>query len=112
MVDGKPGIYAASGYSSWLYAKEVKGWRDAKIFEARRHGRRATIERRPASSPSCATARSGRAPSRGRPIERFDEEKVKDALRALKSLAADDFGDGKTAEETGLDAPGRRPRSR
>jgi hypothetical protein len=40
-----------------------------------------------------------------KPIARFDEEKVKDLLRAYKSLNAEDFGDGKSAAETGLDKP-------
>src|SRR5262249_6809157 len=33
MVEGKPAIYAVTGYSSYLYAKEPKGWRDAEIFK-------------------------------------------------------------------------------
>ena len=40
-----------------------------------------------------------------KPIERLDQEKVKDMLRAYKSLSADDFGDGKSLAETGLDKP-------
>ena len=33
MVDGKPGIYAVAGYSSYLYTREVKGFRDTEIFK-------------------------------------------------------------------------------
>ena len=40
-----------------------------------------------------------------KPIARFDEEKVKDLLRAYKALVADDFGDNKQLADTGLDKP-------
>lgn len=106
MVDGKPGIYAASGYSSWLYAKEVKGWRDAKIFDFDDTGVGAlTLDRKAGKLAFVREGEKWKGTFKGAPLERFDEEKVKDALRALKALAADDFGDGKSPEETGLDAP-------
>jgi hypothetical protein len=40
-----------------------------------------------------------------KPIDRFAEDKVKDMLRAYKSLNADDFGDGKSLDDTGLSKP-------
>src|SRR5689334_21131215 len=33
MVEGKPSIYAVAGYSSYVYAREVKGWRDTEILK-------------------------------------------------------------------------------
>src|SRR5215472_3263756 len=33
MVEGKPAIYAVSGYSSFVYTRDLKGWRDTEIFK-------------------------------------------------------------------------------
>ena len=33
MTGDNPAIYAAKGYSSYLYAREVKAWRDTEIFK-------------------------------------------------------------------------------
>jgi len=33
MVGDKPGVYSASGYSSYLYAREVKAWRDTEVLK-------------------------------------------------------------------------------
>jgi hypothetical protein len=41
----------------------------------------------------------------GKAIARFDEEKVKSLLTAFKALHAEDFGDGKSPADTGLDKP-------
>ncbi len=105
MVDGKPGIYSVTGYSSYLFAREVKGWRDTKIFEfddANVTG--FAIENK--NGPFSFTKGDKWAGTfKGKPIERFDEDKVKDAIRSLKNLNADDFGDGKSQAEAGLDAP-------
>jgi hypothetical protein len=105
MVDGKPGVYAATGYSSYLYTKELKQWRDAEIFK---------FEDANATQVSITNKNGVFSFTKGdkwggtfkeKAIERFDESKVNDAVRAYKGLLADDFADGKTAAETGLDAP-------
>ena len=33
MIDGKAGVFAGTGYTSYVYAREVKSWRDAEIFK-------------------------------------------------------------------------------
>jgi hypothetical protein len=105
MVEGKPSIYSVSGYSSYLYAREVKGWRDTKIFEFDDANVVGFAVENKNGPFSFTKGEKWAGTFKGKAIERFDEEKVKDALRALKTLNADDFGDGKSAAETALDAP-------
>jgi hypothetical protein len=105
MVAGKPAIYAASGYSSFLYAREVKGWRDTEIFKfddananqfsiADTHG-----------TFSFTKGDKWAGTFKGQAIDRFDDTKVGDAIRSFKNLVAEDFGDGKSPADTGLDKP-------
>ena len=102
----KDGVYVASGWSSYLFAREVKGWRDGKIFDfddANVASATITNENGAFSFSKNGDAWSGTF--KGQPIADFDEAKVKDYLRAFKSLAAEDYGDGKTPEDAGLDRP-------
>lgn len=106
MVDGKPGIYTVSGYSAYLYTREPKGFRDTAIFKFDdQNANQLTIEKKEGTFSFTKDGEKWAGTWKGRPIERFDEEKVKDAVRAFKSLTADDFGDGKTRGEVGLDQP-------
>lgn len=111
MVEGKPGIYTVSGYSSYLYTREVKGFRDTEIFKFDdQNANGLTIAKKGSKGESelfSFTKENDKwaGTYKGKAIDRLDEEKVKDALRAFKSLTADDFGDGKTTAETGLDEP-------
>ncbi|MFO0679047.1 MAG: DUF4340 domain-containing protein [Polyangiaceae bacterium] len=111
MVEGKPQIFGipsgAGSYSSYLYTREVKGWRDTEIFkfdDANAIQFSVTSKDGPLSFTKGGDGKWA-GTQKGQPIPRFDEEKVKDALRALKGLNAEDFGDGKPTTETGLDAP-------
>jgi hypothetical protein len=106
VVSGEPNVvWAAKGYSSYLYTKEAKDFRDKDIL----HFDDANVSQITVANTHGAlsfTKGDKWAGSLGKkPIARFDEEKVKDMLRAYKSLAADDFGDGKSLAETGLDKP-------
>jgi hypothetical protein len=106
MVEGKPGIYAVTGYSSYLYTREVKGFRETEIFKFDdQNANGLTIETKDAHLSFTKEGDKWTGSNKGKAIERFDEEKVKDAVRAFKALTADDFGDGKTAAETGVDEP-------
>lgn len=106
MIEGQPGIYAVSGYSSYLFAREVKGWRDTEIFKFDDANASAmTIENDKGVFSFTKGEKDWAGTFKGKPIPNFDEAKVKDALRAFKSLSADDFGDGKSAADTGLDKP-------
>jgi len=106
MVEGKPGIYAVTGYSSYLYTREVKGFRDTEILKFDdQNANGLVIEKGKDVLSFTKEGDKWNGSFKGKAIERFDEEKVKDAVRAFKALTADDFGDGKTVAETGLDNP-------
>jgi Domain of unknown function (DUF4340) len=98
-------VWAAKGYSSYLYTKEAKDFRDKELLKfddanvahvsiANTHG-----------VLSFTKAEKWAGTWDKKPIVRFDEEKVRDMLRAFKALNAEDFGDGKALAETGLDKP-------
>jgi hypothetical protein len=105
LTDKPNDVLAVKGYSAYLYTKDVKDFRnkeilhfdDDKVFEVgvtNSHG-------------ALTFSKGGDGKWTGKlgtkPIEHFDSEKVKDMLRAFKNLTAEDFGDGKTPAETGLD---------
>jgi hypothetical protein len=105
MVEGKPGIYAVTGYSSYLYARETKGWRDTEIFKFDdANATQVTIAGKNGTL-SFTKGDNWAGTFKDKPIADFDPEKVKDAVRAFKALNAEDFGDGKPASETGLESP-------
>ena len=105
MKEGNPAIYAASGYSGYLYGREVKDWRDKEIFKFDdANASQVTIENKNGAF-SFTKGDKWAGTFKGQPIANFDEEKVKDAVRALKLLTAEDFGDGKSTADTGLDTP-------
>jgi hypothetical protein len=109
IVSDKPDtVWAAKGYSSYLYAKEAKDFRKKDILKfddgsanqvtiANTHG---TLAFAKADGKDAWTGTLN-----GKAIARFDQDKVKDMLRALKGLNAEDFGDGKSLADTGLDKP-------
>ncbi len=111
MSEGKPGIYGVTGYSSYLYTREVKGFRETEIFKFDdQNANGLLIEKKGPKGEKVVFSFTKEGDKwtgthKGKAIERFDEEKPKDAVRAFKSLTADDFGDGKTPAETGLDEP-------
>jgi len=124
MAGDKPGVYAVTGYSPYLYAREAKAWRENEILKFDdANAIQLTIDKAATTVPASAAADAGTkkieagtlsftkngdhwtGTLNGKAIERFDEDKVKDALRTLKALNADDFGDGKAPADTGLDKP-------
>ncbi len=106
MVDGKPGIYAVSGYSSYLYTREPKGFRDTEIFKFDdANVNNLTVENKNGVLSFTKDGDKWAGTFKGKPIDRFDPDRVKDVLRSLKSLSADDFGDGKSPSELGLAEP-------
>lgn len=106
MVEGKPGVYIASGYSSYLYTREVKNWRENEVLKFDdANATSLTIDKKGAILAFTKGDKDWSGTYKGQPIADLEQDKVKDALRALKTLTADDFGDGKSAADTGLDAP-------
>ena len=104
-VDGKPGVYAVSGYSSFLYAREAKTWRDMEILKFDDANATQVQLTNKAGAFSFTKGEKWGGTFKEKAIDRFDDTKVADLLRAYKNLNADDFADGKTAADTGLDQP-------
>ena len=106
MVDGNPDILLVKGYQSYLYGKEVKEWRDREIFKLD-DANVATMELDGKNGHFVFTKNDANwtGTFKGKPIDRLDNEKPKTALNSLKNLTAEDFADGKTPAETGLDQP-------
>lgn len=112
-IAGKDGVYAIKGYSSYLYDREVKGWRDTSLFKfedsavtnvsiENEHGSFTFVKTGDSWSGKHKDAKGG-AP---KDIDKFEESKVKDMLRAYKGLNADSFADkAKTPADLGLEKP-------
>jgi hypothetical protein len=105
LADKPDAVFAAKGYSSYLYTKDVKDFREKEIFK---------FDDASASQVTIANSHGAFSFTKGdkwvgtldkKPIARFDGEKVKDMLRAYKNLNAEDFADGKSTADTGLDKP-------
>jgi hypothetical protein len=102
----KPTIYVINGYSSFQYAREVKDWRNKEMLK---------FEDANVVSISLQNAEGDWSFSKNddkwsgtlkkKAIERFDPDKVKSLLTAYKGLNAEDFADGKSDEDMGLDKP-------
>jgi hypothetical protein len=103
---GQVGVYAISGYSSYLYQRDVKNWRDNAILKFDDAAvTKVDLKNENGDFLFKKEGESWVGTVKGDKIERFDENKVKDMLRAYKTLNAEDFGDGKSDADTGLDKP-------
>jgi hypothetical protein len=105
MVGDKPAIYSAKGFSVYLYNREQKGWRDTEIFKFDDANASSVTIEDTTGSFSFTKGDKWAGTFKGQPIDRFDDAKVGQMVTAFKALSADDFGDGKSPAETGLDAP-------
>jgi uncharacterized protein DUF4340 len=113
-IGGKEGVYATKGYSSFLYARDVKGWRDMAILKFEdtdvtnvtidnANGSFAfSYDKGKTTKNEFKKGKDGSA----EPIKNYDESKLTDLLRAYKALNADNFADkGKSEADVGLDKP-------
>jgi hypothetical protein len=105
LTDKPDHVWAAKGYSSYLYTREAKDFRFKEVLK---------FDDTNAAQVTIANSHGTLSFTKGdnwvgtadkKAIARFDPEKVKDMLRAYKTLNAEDFGDGKSLAETGLDKP-------
>jgi len=107
-------VFASKGYSSYLYQREAKGWRDMAILKfedadvtnvaiENEHGSFAfTYDKGKTTKNEFKKGKDGNA----EPIKNYDESKLVDLLRAYKALNADNFADkSKTEADTGLQKP-------
>ncbi len=107
-IADKDGVYVASGYSNYLYTREVKDWRDRDVlkFEDGNVVSVSLTNSNGAFSFSKGADDKWSGTFKGKAINGFDPEKVKDMLRVYKGLNADDFAESdKTPADTGLDKP-------
>lgn len=109
---GKDGVYAIKGYSSYLYARDAKGWRDLSLFKFEEGDvTAATIQNEHGSFSFIKDGENWKGKfekpkGTAESIKDFDDSKVKDFVRAYKTLNADGFAEkGKTAAEVGLEKP-------
>jgi hypothetical protein len=106
MVEGKNNVYSATGYAVYMYNREVKGWRDTEIFKFDdATANTATVDNAHGLFSFTKGTDKWVGTFKGKPIERYDEDKVKSLLTTFKALNAEDFADGKSASDTGLDKP-------
>jgi hypothetical protein len=106
MIDGKPDVvFAATGYSGYLFTREAKDWRDKEIFKFDDANVIQVAIENANGKFSFTKGDKWAGTLKGKAIDKFDEQKVKDFLRDMKALNADDFGDGKSDADTGFSAP-------
>lgn len=106
MTAGKPGIYAAKGFSVYLYNREQKGWRDTEVFKFDDGAvSSVAIQNKTGDFSFTKGGDTWAGTFKGKPLDKFDSGKVGTMLVSYKGLQADDFGDGKSPSETGLDQP-------
>ena len=109
MIAGNPDIYLVTGYSSWMYGREPKDWRnremfkleDADITSLELTGKNGDFVFSKGEKDGGGTEWAGLHDKK--PIPSFDTQKATTVVNAFKNLMAEDFGDGKP--DTGLDAP-------
>lgn len=105
MLEGKTDIYAASGYSGWMYARNASDFRDKEMFKFDDANVTAFTITNKNGVFEFQKGDKWTGKFKGKPIAEFDDDKPKTALGAFKNLNAEDFGDGKPTSDTGLDAP-------
>lgn len=113
-VDGQEGVYVAGGYSSYLYEREPKNWRetsilkfeDANVIQLEIENKSGAFSFSKNDDKWAGTfkprSKSGQLAAVAPKWAKFDPAKVSDMLRAYKNLNAEDFGDEKS--DTGFDA--------
>jgi len=116
-VGGKDGVFTADKYSSYLYTRDVKGWRDSSILKfedanaiqvdvTNKNGLFSFSKNGEKWSASMTKRdKDGKLGKPEKDWKKFDEGKVKELLRNYKSLMADDFGTDKDRDAAGLDKP-------
>ena len=126
-IAGKTGVFGLKGYSSYLYTREAKQWRDMLLMKfddtkvksvniVNEHGEFAFAKATPKKEAKDAgTSGDKKATWEGKfhkgkagalaSIARFDSGKVDDMLRAYKELNALDFAQNKGPVDTGLESP-------
>lgn len=113
-VGGKDGVFTATGYSSFNYVRELKNWRETSILkfedenavqvEVTNKSGLLSFSKNGDKWSGAFTKRDkdGKLGKPEKEWKKFDEAKVKDLLRAYKTLSAEDFGEEKDKAESGV----------
>jgi hypothetical protein len=106
VVTDKPDtVWAAKGFSAFLYTKEPKDFRDKELLKFDDGNAAQVTITNEHGALSFTKGDKWAATLNKKPLERFAEDKLKSMLTAYKALNADDFADGKSLADTGLDKP-------
>jgi hypothetical protein len=103
---GVDGVFAATGYSPFLYTRDAKALRNNEILKF--DDAAVTQVNLTNENGDFVFKKEGegwKGTLKDKAIDRFDDAKVKDLVRAYKSLTAEDYADGKSEADTGLDKP-------
>jgi hypothetical protein len=109
-LGGKDGVFAVKGYSSYLFNKDAKSWRDKTVFKfEEKDVAKVTLQDENGEfvfekSGETWKAKHGKKTA-DTDLDKFDPTKVDSLVRAYKALSAVDYADGKTAADTGLAEP-------
>jgi Domain of unknown function (DUF4340) len=111
-LPGKDGVYAVKGYSSYLFNRDSKAWREKTIFKFEEPDIvRITLENENGTFSFEKSGDDWKA-EHAKPntkafkaLEKFDKTKLSSLISAYKALSAADFGDGKKPEDIGLSPP-------
>src|SRR5207344_2308 len=89
---GKDGVYAVKGYSSYLFNKDAKSWRDKTIFKfEEKDVQKVTLQNENGTftfekaGEDWKTKFSKPKSDSGKEIEKFDKTKVESLVRAYKA---------------------------
>jgi hypothetical protein len=106
-IAGKDAVFATKGYSNYLYEREVKGWRDTTVFKFEENVvSGVTITNEHGDFVFAKEGDKWTAKHKGAALAGFEESKLKDLIRAYRSLNADGFAaKEKTEADLGLDKP-------
>lgn len=100
------GVYAVKGYSSYLYTRDLKGWRDLTIFKFdEKKVKSVSIQNENGKFEFTKDGSEWKSKHNGAAIPKFKSSKVDDMLRAYKSLNANAFGEDKQPGDIGLEPP-------
>jgi hypothetical protein len=119
-VAGVDGVFAMpsggpGGYQGFLYTRPLRSWRETEIFHfdpsdvvevdvTNRHGRFVFVRSEGGWTGTKAPADRLAAPDAGSlSWPRFDPGTIDELLKAMRSLAADDFGDDSQRADAGVD---------
>lgn len=96
-IGGKPGIWVVKGYSSFQLAREVKDWREKEMLKFEDANVVSfSIQNEKGAFSFSKHEDKWNGTFKGKAIEKFDQEKAKDMLRAFRNLNAQDFADDKS----------------